>query len=416
MPNTDIKSSPLREIIYKYPEVSPFVIIKIDVQRRGVFYTDSALKQLDPNIHQTKDVGIFGPRDNKTVQAPESLLLRDGTSIVVDSSSPEKNPYFVEFIDGRLVLTDSGEVIEEVEYWEKPEFYNEKTSSGIPMSRIATARPQRLSLTPYSYCHFWDNGNGCRYCDIFSNVKAKKSEDKYGFKVRLDPRDISETYKTALKEEGRFTTTCLTSGSNTHGKEAFDDEVNYYIEVLQAMGENFTAKKFPSQLVATSFNEKQLRRLYEETGLLGYTSDIEVLDKDLFNWICPGKAEWVGFERWKQNLYTAVDIFGKGHVNSGIVGGVELAQPNGFKTEADALKSTLEGVEELARHGVTVVHTVWIPRPGSYFENMKIPSLDYYVNLAKGINDITEKYSLTVDSDDFRRCGNHPNSDLARLY
>ncbi|MFP3040486.1 hypothetical protein LQZ19_01580 [Treponema primitia] len=406
-------------LIEKYPDVSPFVILKIDVQRRGVHYTESALSQFDPKVHQASNASrIFGIRDKNIHDSliPSSLLLRDGTSICVDAVSPDSNSYLVEYFDGKLVLTDNGEIYEEVEYWEKPSFFDKKTSSGKPMYTIASARPQRLSLAPYGYCHFWDNGKGCLYCDVFTQAKLRKATDKEGYSIKLDPRDISETYHEALKEEGRFTTTSLTSGSNTHGFEPFDAEVDYYIDVLKAMGENFAIKKFPVQLTGTAYNERQLRRLYEETGLMGYTSDIEVLDPELFKWICPGKSEWIGFDNWKKRLYIAVDIFGRGNVNSGIVGGVELAQPNGFKSEDEALKHTLAGVEELAEHGVTVVNTVWIPRQGSYFEHLKIPSLDYYVRLAKGIYDITEKYDLTNDTDDFRRCGNHPNSDLLRLH
>ena len=46
------KEESLWEIIEKYPDVSPFIIIQNDVQRRGVFYTDAALALVDPEIHQ----------------------------------------------------------------------------------------------------------------------------------------------------------------------------------------------------------------------------------------------------------------------------------------------------------------------------------------------------------------------------
>ena len=62
------------EIKKKYPTVSPFVITQIDVQRRGVEYTDAALDKVDPAIHQTDPYG--------ECLAPASLLLRDGTSII----------------------------------------------------------------------------------------------------------------------------------------------------------------------------------------------------------------------------------------------------------------------------------------------------------------------------------------------
>ena len=403
----------LSEIIAKYPEIPALIILKIDVQRRGVHYTERALKALDDTRHQLRSPYIFGSRDARLDPVPESLLLRDGTSIIVDPTPLDKNPYIVDVIDGKTVLVDNGQVLEEVEYWAKPEYYNKRTSSGIPMSFIVSARPQRLNVFQSGYCNFWANNKGCRYCDIVTHFKQQRTE--LGIPPKLDPGDVSETIKEALKEPGRFTGICLTSGSNTNGREPFDQEVDYYIEILQAIGENFKTPKFPSQLIATSFNEKQLVRLYEETGLTSYTSDLEVLNEDLFNWICPGKAEWIGYKEWKNRLIRAVDIFGRGNVSTGIVGGVELAKPKGFKREDEALKATLEEAEHLASHGVNSVYIVWVPKPGSYFRDQKNPSLDYFVHLAKGLHALRVKYKLPIDYDDYRRCGNHPDTDLSRL-
>jgi len=47
---------------------------------------------------------------------------------------------------------------------------------------------------------------------------------------------------------------------------ALDREVDYYVETLQAVGRVFKTKRFPSQLIASAFNEKQLARLYAETA------------------------------------------------------------------------------------------------------------------------------------------------------
>lgn len=58
---------------------------------------------------------------------------------------------------------------------------------------------------------------------------------------------------------------------------------------------------------------------------MSYTADLEVLDEKMFEWICPGKAHYVGYNNWKERLYQAVDIFGRGYVNTGIVSGIELA-------------------------------------------------------------------------------------------
>lgn len=403
----------LKDVVEKYPEVPSFITIKIDVQRRGVHYTDRALGAADGEVHQMRGAALFGSRDTKLTPLPDSLLLRDGTSILVDPAPLENDPYVVDFIDGRLVLTDKEQIVEEVEYWPRPDYYNKKTASGNPMNYIVIARPQRLSVSPSSYCHFWNNDKGCKYCDIVNNLKHQKSE--LGIPSRLSPEDVGETIGEAIKQQGRFTSICLTAGSDTRGKEPFDEEVDYYIQILQAIGANFKTRKFPSQLIATAFTEKQLARLYEETGLMSYTADIEVLNEEKFNWICPGKAEWIGYREWKDRLVKAVDIFGRGNVNTGIVGGVELARPYGFKTEGEALKATLEEAEELAEKGVSTVYMVWMPRPQSYFHDQKNASLEYYVLLAKGLHALRRKYRLPTDFDDYRRCGNHPDSDLSRL-
>jgi hypothetical protein len=61
------------------------------------------------------------------------------------------------------------------------------------------------------------------------------------------------------------------------------------------------------------------------------------------------------------------------------------------------------------------VYIVWVPRPGSVFRDQKNPSLEYYVRLARGLHDLRVRYGLRADFDDYRRCGNHPDSDLSRL-
>lgn len=401
------------ETLARHPDFPRLIALKIDVQRRGVFYTRRAEAAVDPAVHQLRSPYIFGSRDGAIKPLPESLLLRDGTTILVDPTPLEQDPYKVDFRDGRFVLIDDGRELETVSLWPKPAYYDKLTSSGLPMSHIVTARPQRLNVFQSSFCYFWAENEGCRFCDIVTHTKQQRNE--LGVPNRLRPQDVKETIAEAIKEPGRFTSLCLTAGSVIKGDAIFDREVDFYVELLQAIGENFSTRKFPSQLIASAFNERQLRRLYEETGLTSYTSDLEVLNEQLFNWICPGKARHVGYTEWRDRLIRAVDIFGRGNVGTGIVGGVELAQPNGFKSEQEALESTLAEAEYLAERGVTTVYIVWVPRPGSDFRGQKAPSLDYFIRLARGLQDLRVKYGLGVDFDDYRRCGNHPDSDLARV-
>jgi hypothetical protein len=404
------------EVAEKYPEFPRSILLKIDIHRRGAYYTDGALSVLDAERHQTGGTHIFGTRDGKLLNRPEAFTLRDGTSVLTTPAPLESNPYIVDLIDGRLMVTDRGKPLDEIFYWDKPDYYGKRTSNGVLMQNVIGARPQRLYITPNRFCHFWseEGGGGCGFCDIVNNLKQQREEIE--MQTRLNPRDVSETVREALKEPGRFTAVFLTSGSDFHGEKPFDREVDFYIEILKAVGENFSVKKIPSQLLCTAFTKEQLKRIYDETCISSVTMDIEVLNERLFGIICPGKTKWIGYREWKKRLVDAVDIFGPNRVNTGIVSGVELARPFGFTDEDEALDAVLAEADELAAQGVSTVNMVWIPRKGAPLGGGRNASLEYYAALSLGLQRIRRKYGLEIDFDDYRRCGNHPDSDLARAF
>lgn len=397
----------LKEVIENYPELPRLIILKIDLVRRGVTYTEEAIAHTDEKVHMLTPF-----------HTPEGFFLRDGTA--VPGAGPgrgskeerHRDPYIVDYIDGKFVIMDQGEILEEIDLWDKPDYYDKVTSNGTPMKLIAPARAQRLDITPNNKCHFWDKpGNGCKYCSFYVG-HAKEQQQEFDKKFY---QDIEETIAEAIKEKGRFSGIHMTTGSILDGEELFDEELKLYLNVMKVIGKNFKTEKFPLQLHPTAMNKKQLKRLKEETGGLAYTSDIEVLTEDKFNWICPGKAEFVGYDEWKRRLYDAVEIFGRGYVTTGIVAGVETASPNGFQTEAETLEALLSEADDLASHGVYVVESVWVASPGSIFHKQKTPSLDFFVQLTLGLAKLHEKYGLHVYADDFRRCGMHPNSDFDRI-
>ncbi|MDR0579069.1 MAG: hypothetical protein LBG21_00485 [Campylobacteraceae bacterium] len=398
------------ETAAKYPEFPRLIMLKTDIHRRGVYYTPKAIEAVDVEKHQLGGTHIFGTRDGKLTKRPEAFVLRDGISVLSTPTPLENNPYVIDLIDDRLVLTDGENVLEEVFYWEKPDCYGKRTSSGASMQNIVGW----LYLTPNRYCHFWTNDDGCRFCDIVNNLKQQK--DEIEMQTRIKPKDVSETIKGALKEKGRFTAVCITSGSDFHGKEPFDKEVDYYIEILNSVSENFTTNKIPVQIACTAIHKEQLKRLYDNTNILSLTMNIEVLNEKIFKIVCPGKARWVGYKEWKRRLIDAVDIFDESRVNTGIVSGVEPALLFGFKSEDEALEAVIEEADKLASYGVSTVNMVWVPRPNTYLANQKNASLEYYVKLSYGLQEIRRKYNLKIDFDDYRRCGNHPDSDLARAF
>jgi len=380
------------EAVEKYPKIPRFIILKIDLYRRGVLFSDKVI--------------------NKHGRYPGPFMLRDGTSVMTAAGEcmPEDH-YTIDFHDDGLGIFYKGAFIGETEFCPRPEFFGKKTSSGIPMEKVGMFRPQVLNVWTDRYCHFWEGGNQCRFCSINALFRERKQLDKGIYEAV----DIRETVAEALKEPGRFSMITVTGGANPAGAEPFDDEVARYIEVIQAVGDNFESARFPIQLTSCAFSKKQIKKIYDETKAMMYCPDMEVWDKNIFAEVCPGKAKFVGWDNWVRSLTDAVEIFGKGFSATNIVLGTELAASGGFKSEDEALKSNLEGCEYLAKKGVAMMGLVWRPVKGSLFYGRPQPSLDYYLRVSQGLHDIRSSYGLHCQFDDYKHCGNHGDGDLHRL-
>jgi len=400
----------------KYVDVPKSIILKLDLQRRGITFTDAAATETCTPYYRGPEVTAFSKKETTVRPLPGPILLRDGTSVLTGPHDSQfLRPYSIDHIDGKFYAIDNGERLDEVDFSPRPEFYGKLTSRGIPMESIAWSRPQRLDLYPYRYCHYWDTREQCKFCGFFTDLKTQKQLAGDSYAKVVHPEDLYETVREAIKEPGRFSQINLTAGTDYSGDVPFENEVERYIEVLQAIGRNFKTRRFPSQLIAPAYSKQQVKRLYDETGLSSYCPDIEVWDKELFKWICPGKEKWYGRDYWVKSALDAVEIFGKGNVYTNFVAGVEFAQPHGFTSIEQALDSNFEACEYFAKNGVVYLSIVWRPGRGTGLAGQQQPPLEYYVRLIRGLVEIRKHYGLASDNDDFKHCGNHGDSDLERL-
>ena len=73
------KEPSYEEVVANNPQVPPLLILKADVCRRGVTYTQAALDLVDTEIHQTEIKYLF--QENKG-KVPVSFSFRDGSSVI----------------------------------------------------------------------------------------------------------------------------------------------------------------------------------------------------------------------------------------------------------------------------------------------------------------------------------------------
>lgn len=418
LPNWRNEELSYKEVVEKYPTVSPLVILKADLLRRGYILTEKAQEAFDDKVYINAGgttQNEFGA-DRKTGEvSPRGLVLRDGAAIGASTANNFgiRDPYVIDYFDGKYWITDLGEVVEEVDFWRKPDYYGKLSSKGNPFESVLTARPRRLDVfSANKYCHFWGGGQGCKFCSLGPDARFYRDNP---LAARVDPEEVEEAVVEALKQKGRYSMICTTAGSICTGEQVFDEEVELYSDIYSRIRRHLKGDDLKFQYVASAFSKEQLEKLKKATGNIAYTTNLEVPTKELFEWICPGKAKTIGWEGWKQRLYDAVEVLGKGNVNSQLVAGADLVQPNGFKTEDESVDAILAITEELAKHDVGVVANVWGVVPTIIFKNFYPPTLEYYTRVFKGINDIQQAYGIHTYFDDYLRCGTHPSSDLLRV-
>lgn len=393
-----------------YPDLSPFVLLKLSMVWHGVALTERALDRLqapDYCFGKLEPFGIsFQGRSTERVM-PGAILLRDATYVYINYGEAYEDPYTVDWKEepGEFWLQESGADIDCVDFVPRPAFFGKTTSKGTPMEAIADVRAQKMILTAFQKCRLWEGGKQCHFCAFFTGGHTL---------TEVDCEDVYETVREALKEPGRFSEIYLSGGTDFSGDPPFSAEVERYIRVLQAIGRNFSGR-FSSQLMAPAYEKETLRRIYGETGLTSYCPNIEIWDKELFARLCPGKEAWIGHEEWIRRTVDAVEVFGTGKVCTQVVAGAELAKPCGFESVDEALKSNFEGCEFFAKHGVICLSTIWRPHKASRLGFQPMPPLDYYIRLAKGFHEIRKSYGLLSTNDDYKHCGNHPDSDLERM-
>ena len=136
-----------------------------------------------------------------------------------------------------------------------------------------------------------------------------------------------------------------------------------------------------------------MKRLHE-TGFSSLEPNIEVWDKKLFKWICPGKEKYIGYDEWIKRSIRAVDFWGPGLVNPNFVLGVEMAKPYGFEDVSSAVKSTAGGWDFLMSHGVLPRYNLWTREAGSAFADQESPPLEYFIEIQKAYAELRWKHKF----------------------
>lgn len=337
------------------------LMIKAELLVDGVWVCDSALKGVGTRFkEQVHHLFEYDFQLHQGLACPSEMVLPLGSVAQVRLNA--RSRYRITQEDGEPLLQKDGRAVTSVRWINRPRFYDQRTTTSKSMSAVAELVGEDcLSICHTNACMTFANGKQCAFCNL--NYTPKQYDDVM---VKKRAREVGQVVAAAFKEG--VARHFLITGGILPG----DREMRLLEAMLQAIRESTGMTDLPGAVIMTPpENLDELRRL-RDLGLQGIGFNLECYNPDFFRAICPGKQELIGYDKYRQALRAAVDIFGAGgRVFSGFIAGIE---PREF---------FLEGVQALAEEGVASIPLVWSPSSGTRFQGHRPPDAEWYMDVTQ---------------------------------
>jgi hypothetical protein len=392
----------LERMFEMFPDLPKEAIIKQDILRQGLAFAESALQLASG--YKPKDYFIFSfdlvplkeMQAFEAYRSPEEIRMTGGQydlrpTIVSVRVNPE-SPYRVELIEGKIWLLCEGTPLAQLEFPPIPAYYGSSLASGKKISEIAPAIEwgYLIYLTVYRLCQYWGKTEECRFCDLNENYRQQKEQGREYTAVKgID--DIVEAMGIIAEKDSHSRAYTVTGGSITSTLQGMK-EAEWYAQYAHAIESRYPGR-WISKAVVQAFPKDEVR-LLKDAGYQIYHPNYEVWDPALFDWICPGKARYVGRDEWMKRIVDAADVFGPEHVIPNFVGGVEMARPHGYTDIDAAVASTAAGLDYFMSKGIIPRFTTWCPEPTSDLGRQEGPPLEYFIKLLLAWRTTFEHYNL----------------------
>lgn len=260
--------------------------------------------------HYAFDNGNWGV-DKKRL-TPTEILLPGG--IVSKLHIRPDSPLHLEESNGNLVVCNGNKEISEFRFLPRPNFWQYTTSSGIHTKRLAQMYGLNcLNFNIFSGCEFQYCGRGCKFCSVTSTVDRENP-----IIVRKEAQELAEICQLASTYDD-IDYIIITGGSYLNGDKEFDAHIDVVKAVREHLPWNGRIKGNVSMMPPK--NSSRLIELYQN-GVDNPSFNIEVWPEEAFNKFCPGKSQYVGFNKIIFSLKELVKYYGAGKVWSNFVAGL----------------------------------------------------------------------------------------------
>lgn len=387
-----------------FPDVPEIVLWKAELMFGGLRFTDALARAVEdgaaPNFYPYRRRHESGLVD--VIAVPYLFDLGGGQAVarirVDDRAAMEVQRDDV----GRYWLHRDGAQLTEVAFVRKAEWQSYRTPDGLdPFAAGAEQLGDMITVNVAPGCEYFSASSGsgvghsmkCSFCAYGRFDKRSLTLGQKQGEVVLDeliPRRL-EAVMRAAADSPTVRHIYITGGSVLDP----DAEVERFLPVIEAVRRGVGDKL---RITAGSGAvDRAGSRRYRDAGATSACFNMETWDAATFEACCPGKAHYVGRERWIAGLLGAVEVFGRGNVGSAFVAGLELLPPGPQMSHDAFLASVLEGATFLLDRGIMPLYSPLWPVDGTVYGGSQVgipPTL--YVELERRLYQLRAARAMPV--------------------
>jgi radical SAM family protein len=287
-------------------------LLKLDLYCKGA--------QLDDSCYIEEDGGRKILRTRAGLGSGLEAVLPGGlwTNIPVTEAFAKASPYVVHRHNGGYELRYDGESVAPLRLSPRPDWYDRRTSTRKPMTRIGTLQGTYLGIYQAKVCEYWTAKpirTNCKFCSVGLNLGVDDADEK-----SVD--EVMEVVRAARNESG-ITYVDFNTG-HFEGDTYLDILEPYLVRIKKELGLLVGFQTPPHR------DLKRYDRL-RAMGLNRVSFCFEIFDRERFEAVCPGKHAEYGLDHYLEAVRYCAALGSRGPrhepwvTNGEIIAGLEPA-------------------------------------------------------------------------------------------
>ena len=278
------------------------------------------------------------------------------------------------------------------------DWLQQQTSDGFPIAQAGVStHGDMMVINVAPGCEYFLNKEDgksmrCTFCSYGAPDKRTAHLGQVAGRVEIPELTIKRMHEAmdAVTSETQINHIYLVGGSLTD----YELEGQRFLQLARAVQAN-NPGRIKVTLGSGALPDEILQQFYDEQLVDAVCFNLEVWSEALFARVCPGKNNYVGYDRWIKSLERAVELWGRGRVYSAMVAGIELEPEYDMEWE-EAADLAVQGVEDLCSRGIIPIYSLYYPTGGKDRSDYQSRLRSYFEHLALSYRDIRRQHELRV--------------------